>query len=201
MDEGSPLARRRWLSIPLTLWILSTLGCTCTEVQTRHYVGVFDPQEQVTQELYRITIRGHSKPLSNVQYASGWVPAEAADLLTRSIRLQDHDVQLSGTEAASIAAIMAERRFFEIGPLGVSFEPQDARFVIVMSSDPDYFFQKMSVLLESQTGGSSDTAVARQKEALRRALSTERSKTIKALTGAEAGEKQWRLESRESWRS
>lgn len=164
----------------LALLLLAAQGCTCTEMQTTHYVGVFDPQQQVTQELYRITINGHSKPMSSVKYASGWVPARTADLLTRAIRYREHDIELSGADPADVAAIEAERRFFEIGPLGVSFEPQDARFVVVMNSDPDYFFQKMSIALDALSGTASDPT-RRQREQVRKTIVDERTKATEAL--------------------
>src|SRR5262245_15868797 len=63
------------------------LGGCASSVATTHYVGVFDPQRQVTQELYRITIQGYAPWFSNMQFGTGWASAVAADLLDGRIAL------------------------------------------------------------------------------------------------------------------
>lgn len=172
----------RWTAAVLAAasGLLST-ACTCTDVTTTHYVGVFDPQEQVTQELYRITIHGHAKPMSNVKYASGWVPAAAADLLTKSIRFDGNDVALEGTDSATVAALRPERRFFELGPLGVALEPYDARFVVVMNSDPDYFFQQISLLTNAEKNPRSGAALEAKRRKLQKDIADERAKALDEL--------------------
>jgi hypothetical protein len=146
----------RWTGI----CVLASTACTATHVETVHYIGVFDPAQQVAQELYKVTITGDSGALSDVKYGSGWVPAAQADLLRSRLHFDDSGaVQQSGTKTDELD-VRANRLFFEIGPLGVSKEPENGRFVIVMSSNPDFFFQKMGLLTRyGAESGSADEAV------------------------------------------
>jgi len=138
-------ARKLPSVICILLVALSICGCQ-TIVETQHYVGVYDVEQQVTQELYRVTIRGESGPMSEVQYASGWVPAAQADLLASKIELaKNMDVSISGDPSAG-SLLPPSHRYFEMGPLGVTPNPEKGRFVIVMNSDPDKFFNMIASL-------------------------------------------------------
>ena len=124
-------------------------GCN-TQVYTQHYIGVYDVEEQTTQELYRITIKGTATALSKTDYASGWVPSEAADLLGNQIGFDKDNGEIKMSQNKDLLPegriLPPTRRYYEMGPMGVTQNPQDGRFVIVMSSNPDHFFKKMAAL-------------------------------------------------------
>ena len=152
--------------MPCWLALVLLPGCWASGsfVQTTHYIGVFDPHEQVPQELYRVTITGESDLLSSVKYGSGWVAASAADLLAMDT---DGGVNAAATkdslpaQSAPPPHLEARRRFFEIGPLGVSTEPQDGRFVVIMSSDPNQFFRRLELMTRFGKTDSSETQRSR----------------------------------------
>lgn len=167
-------------NVSLGLLVVSC-GCHATEIKTTHYLGVFDPAEQVPQELYKITIQGRASSVSNVKYATGWVPAAQADLLQSDLRHDDSGaVKLAGGDSGTVS-VGPRRRFFEIGPTGVSTEPDDGRFVIVMGSDPDYFFRKMGLLTRF---GKDDSAAASSVRALADQVRAKRVDAAKATTSA-----------------
>jgi len=172
-------SRVRWFA-PL---IALVAGCS-TNVKTTHYLGVFDPQEQVPAELYRITIEGNAGVFSKVNYATGWVPANAADLLSVDVRpSQDGKIEITGDQSKTVT-VGARRQFFEIGPTGVATQPEDGRFVVVMSSNPDYFFKKVGMLSRFGTDDSAN-------EASRRALmSTIQAKRAQVASDAVATQDQ-----------
>ena len=153
--------------------------CSCsTSVETQHYIGVFDPQQQAIQELYRVRINGTAPVYSDVKYASGWVPAEYADLLTRRIR-HDQSGSIEITGSGNVSPVRATRQFFEVGPLGIASEPENDRFVIVMGSNPDYFFKKIALLASN-----SDEEYSSSAEVLKR-LSADRLLVRKQLSELE----------------
>jgi len=149
--------RRSVRELVLALLASSAASCSSTRIQTTHYLGVFDPQQQVPEELYKVTIDGNASAVSDVKYASGWVPAAEADLLVTQVKRDDQDnITITGDASVSVS-VGTRRRFFEIGPSGVSTQPEDGRFVIVMGSNPDYFFRKMGLLTRF---GKDDSAIA-----------------------------------------
>lgn len=125
-------------------------ACNNTQVYTQHYIGVYDVEEQATQELYRITIKGTAEALSKTEYASGWIPAEAADLLGNQIGFDKDNGEIKLRQNKDLLPdgriLPPTRRYYEMGPMGVTQNPQDGRFVIVMSANPDNFFKKMAAL-------------------------------------------------------
>ena len=132
--------------LALALTACGAASCSDTRIHTTHYLGVFDPQQQVPEELYKVTIDGNASAVSDVKYASGWVPAAQADLLVTQLQRDDQDnITITG-DASKTVSVALRRRFFEIGPSGVSTQPEDGRFVIVMGANPDYFFKKMGLL-------------------------------------------------------
>ena len=155
------------------LWSLVLgLGCGSTQVETTHYVGVFDPYEQVAQELYRVKIRGNSPWYSSFKFGSGWVPASVADLLALDVS-PGEDTTWSYTDPGTkTSPVSARRRFFEMGPLGVSTEPLDSRFVIAMGSDPDDFFRRISLL--TRYGQAGDPALQTQRRKVLEAVAKQR---------------------------
>lgn len=152
------------MSLVRSGWVVLLLvACVPTRIHTIHYLGVFDPQDQVPPELYRIDISGRAGAFSNVKYGSGWVPARQADLLVQDIRPDDQGrISVTGDETRTVS-VTPRRRFFEIGPFAVATEPDDGRFVVVMSADPDYFFKKIGMLTRF---GKDDSALATARTAL-----------------------------------
>ncbi len=128
------------------------VGCRATKISTTHFLGVFDPQQQVTQELYKVKITGKASWYSDAKFATGWVPAGVADRLGETVDRKstaggsvygDH----SKTDPKNLVAVVKpKRQFYEVGPLGVSVAPENQRFVAMMGSNPNYFFQKLSML-------------------------------------------------------
>lgn len=55
------------------------------EIEQVYYLGVFDPQEQIPQAVYRVTVHGQGSFISQTKFASGWVPANLVDTLNQSI--------------------------------------------------------------------------------------------------------------------
>lgn len=174
-------------------------SCSATEVETTHYLGVFDPQQQVTQELYKLEIKGCANFASNADFASGWIPAGVADLVSEGIeskRTEGGAVVGHRTAEGDVpeAVVKPSRQFFEIGPLAVSKAPQDHRFVVVMGSDPDFFFQKMGLL--TTLGEDPDAASLGSRGGLSLAVGSERvavseaqdsvAKALKAIDEEEA---------------
>lgn len=149
-----------WRSSSLALLLVA---CVPTRVHTEHFLGVFDPSEQVPPELYRIKITGKAQWMSKVKYGSGWVPARQADLLVQDIRPDEQGKFTISGQNSDAVSMAVRRRFFEIGPFAVATEPEDGRFVVVMSSDPDYFFKKIGLLTRF---GKDDSAEASSRAAL-----------------------------------
>jgi hypothetical protein len=151
---------------------LSCIGCASHRVQTTHYLSVFDPQEQVVQELYRVQITGEADAsVTNTTFATGWVDAASADLATAKVEPGDggiiHTSGGTSATAAALSPVAAERRFFEVGPLGVATEPQNYRFVVVMGANPEKFFNTIEGI----------TALRRSGQAPQVPISTEKLQT------------------------
>lgn len=111
------------------------------EIEQIYYLGVFDPQEQVPQTVYRVRVRGQSSFLSATKYASGWVPAAVIDSLGGQVRLDDKcgDVTTKGGEV--VPGLASDRRMVVFGPEGFREAPREHRLVIVMGSSPEAFFK------------------------------------------------------------
>lgn len=134
----------------LVRWTLGILAAaflaSCTK-QTFHqvyYLGVYDPNEEVTQQLYRVTIRGDTAWYSTVKYASGWAPAEAVDALTGTLTQDQAGVRIAG-EGRDVR-LPPGRSLVLYGPEGFRIVPQDHRLVLVMSSDPSEFFKQVQLI-------------------------------------------------------
>lgn len=123
------------------------------ELQQVSYLGVFDPDEQLPQMVYRVTIRAQASPMNQMRYGSEWVPAWAVDSINSRVdagldpsSTKDKD----GKPAAFIKSDRSEeirgdiqvgRRLIMFGPDGFREAPKDHRLVIVMGATPEKFFQ------------------------------------------------------------
>lgn len=134
----------------LALWLLSIVGplilgaCVSQDFRQVYYLGVYDPNEDVTQQLYRVSIQGDTAWYSTVKYASGWAPAEAVDALTGTLTQDQAGVRLGG-EGRDVR-LPPGRSLMLYGPEGFRIVPQDHRLVLVMSSDPSEFFKQVQLI-------------------------------------------------------
>ena len=51
------------------------------EIQQVYYLGVYDPDQQIPTQVYRVTVHGQASFISGATFASGWVPASVIDSL------------------------------------------------------------------------------------------------------------------------
>lgn len=157
----------------LAFWILLILGpfvlaaCASQDFQQTYYLGVYDPNEEVTQQLYRVTIVGDAKWYSNVKYASGWAPAEAVDALTGTVTPEKARIKISG-EGGDVR-LPPGRSLVLYGPEGFRVVPQDHRLVLVMSSDPSEFFKQVQLI----AGAKVEADIAGEREVLLELLQEE----------------------------
>lgn len=130
------------------------------ELEQVYYVGVFDPDEQIPHSVYRLRVHGQSSPLNNVQFASGWVPAELIDSLGSRVSINPNAQTGATIQAAATgqeANLEVGRRMMMFGPEGFRQAPAGYRLVIVMGADPSKFFDAVDQAL-----GDSSQATAQQ---------------------------------------
>lgn len=116
------------------------------EIEQIYYLGVFDPQEQLPEVIYRITVRGQASIISFTRFASGWVPAAVIDSLGGKVHLSgDRDatdpLTIGQPDAKVVSQLQTGRRLVLFGPEGFREAPRDHRLVIVMGSSPEEFFK------------------------------------------------------------
>ena len=73
--------RERWMG-GLALGTAYLAASPSNEIEQVYYIGIFDPQEQLPPQVYRIRVRGQASAFSRTRFASGWVRAEIADSLS-----------------------------------------------------------------------------------------------------------------------
>jgi hypothetical protein len=124
-------------------------GAPTNEVRQIYYLGVFDPKEQVPPTIYRIRVTGQSSLLSQVRFASGWVPAAIADGLSSSLTFDDSgNITVDSSDGAS-ATLAGGRTLMAFGPEGFRKSPKDHRLVVVMSGNPEKYFNAVDSALAS----------------------------------------------------
>ncbi|MFC3122401.1 hypothetical protein [Agaribacter flavus] len=114
------------------------------ELEQIFYVGMFDPQEQAPQTIYRIRIHGQASFLNDVKFGSGWVKSELVDSLSSQNNLLDEIKSLSGDGSKVFEeelGIDSQRKMIAFGPEGFRITPKNHRLVVVMGTSPDAFFQ------------------------------------------------------------
>lgn len=141
---------------------LGTIGATLLgaqaptqEIEQIYYVGVFDPQEQLPPEVYRIRVHGQASFISLMKFGSGWVRADLIDSLGTTVGFNEEtnaiEVKKSGDDDV-FDNLKTGRRLVMFGPEGFREAPADHRLVIVMGSSPENFFkaidQSLSVVSE-----------------------------------------------------
>lgn len=119
------------------------------EIEQTYYIGVFDPQEQLPPQMYRIRINGQSSFISATRFASGWVPAALVDSLGAGVRLDPKggSIAIEKAKDEEIAQLKPGRRLIMFGPEGFREAPADYRLVVVMGSSPEDFFNAIDQTL------------------------------------------------------
>ena len=143
------------------------------EIDQVFYLGIFDPQEQLPEAVYRITVRGQSSFISSMKFGSGWIPAIVADSLSSQISEPQNSDQVSitkGTES-DLVSLKTGRRLMLFGPEGFREAPKDQRLAIVMGSSPEHFFQAIDQTLGQLAGQASQQGQSTLKSNLLKALS------------------------------
>lgn len=138
------------------------------EIEQIYYVGVFDPQDQLPPEVYRIRLHGQSSFLNNTKFASGWVRADVIDTLGTSVGFnkESGQVEITKGDEGDLSKIKTGRRLMMFGPEGFREAPANHRLVVVMGASPEAFFDAVSESL-----GVVSEAIAEQRNAgLDRAL-------------------------------
>ena len=111
------------------------------EIQQTYYFGVFDPQDQLPPQMYRIRVHGQASFLSFMRFASGWVPAQLIDSLGTSAGFDNAGrVEIRQGDNAQLSNLSTGRRLVLFGPQGFREAPRNHRLVIVMGSSPEAFF-------------------------------------------------------------
>jgi hypothetical protein len=117
------------------------------ELEQIYYLGVFDPNEQLPDAIYRLTVKGQASALSGMKFGSGWVPAPLVDSLGSTVGFAE-GLKGTGPELTCNAGIgctapdfKAGRTLVLFGPEGFRVAPKGQRLVVVMGASPDAFFQ------------------------------------------------------------
>ena len=114
------------------------------EIQQIYYFGVFDPQDQLPPQMYRIRVHGQASFISLMQFASGWVPARFVDSLSSNVQFSDEGrIEIKKGDDDLLADLSEDRRLMLFGPQGFREAPKDHRLVIVMGASPEAFFEAM----------------------------------------------------------
>lgn len=125
------------------------------ELEQTYYLGIFDPDEQVPQMMYRVTIRAQASAMNQMRYGSGWVPAWSIDSLgtklTAGLDPSNDDVGIKfvgdSSDSDHKANLTIGRRLVMFGPDGFREAPKDHRLVIVMGASPEKFFEGIDAAL------------------------------------------------------
>jgi hypothetical protein len=114
-----------------------------------YYLGIFDPQEQVPPNIYRVTVRGQASAISFMRFGSGWVPAKLVDSLNTQIGFgkDSNRPQVFQASDEELAELKPGRRMVLFGPEGFREAPEDHRLVIVMGASPEKYFEAIDEAL------------------------------------------------------
>ena len=162
MRRTTPEARSWVVGLSIALLAVLLQGCATTEqtvalgagiatvagaqaptneIQQTYYFGVFDPQDQLPPQMYRIRVHGQASFISLVRFASGWVPAQFIDSLGTSVNFDDAGrITISQVDDPLLSDLSEGRRLVLFGPQGFRKAPRNHRLVIVMGSSPEKFF-------------------------------------------------------------
>ena len=119
--------------------LLLLAGCAATRLNEYYYHGTYDPEAQLPQEVYRYRVNGFAGNFSSLKFASGWLPKDMVDPLDTQLKF-DKDDKI-GTTSNTKGTFDSFRPLYIFGPEGFRKAPQDHRFCIVMSQNPEKIFQ------------------------------------------------------------
>lgn len=121
------------------------------EIQQIYYLGVFDPNEQLPPQVYRVRVHGQASFIGLTRFASGWVHASLIDSLGTQIGFDKDsgNIQITKGDADQLAQVKTGRRLMMFGPEGFREAPKDHRLVVVMGSSPEAFFSAIDEALGS----------------------------------------------------
>lgn len=112
------------------------------EIEQIYYLGVFDPQDQLPPQVYRVRVHGQSSFLNATKFASGWVPADVIDSLGTSIGFNkdSNRIEITKGDKDELSKLKTGRRLVMFGPEGFREAPANHRLVVVMGASPEKFF-------------------------------------------------------------
>ncbi|MCZ6772113.1 MAG: hypothetical protein O7G83_09035 [Proteobacteria bacterium] len=112
------------------------------EIEQIYYLGVFDPQDQLPPQVYRVRVHGQSSFLNATKFASGWVPADVIDSLGTSIGFNKKSgrIEITKGDKDELSKLKTGRRLVMFGPEGFREAPAGHRLVVVMGASPEAFF-------------------------------------------------------------
>ena len=122
-----------------------------SEVEQTYYLGVFDEQEQLPAQVYRVRLRGQASSISFTKFASGWLPADVVDTLGTTITFDKEQAAVTLERDPNIGdnAVPTGRKLILFGPEGFRRAPKGHRLVVVMGSSPQTYFDAVSRSLGS----------------------------------------------------
>lgn len=148
--------------IAVILLALVNVGCASTGFSEYYYLGIYDAQEQLPQEMYRFRLAGYGNPFTKVKFASGWLPAAMVDPIDSDLSFGSNDGKVSYSSTAGDGArstFKSFRPFYIFGPEGFRKAPQDHRLCIIMSANPEKIFQ-----MAERFAGRKDESVVRNEQ-------------------------------------
>jgi len=158
------------------------------EIEQIYYFGVFDPQEQLPPQVYRVRVHGQASFISFMRFASGWVHASLIDSLATNVGFSDNGLTIEKADNDNLPPFKTGRKLVLFGPEGFREAPKDHRLVLVMGSDPEAFFSAM----DSSLGTLSLARTTRRDESLDAKLFAallqikgQREEAVRILTDAE----------------
>ena len=164
------IGKRAWIAIAAGALGLATAGCDSLEgnialglvgvtaaggqspsheIQQIYYLGVFDPQDQLPPQVYRVRVNGQASLISFANFASGWVPADLIDSLGTKINFSKATggIEIQKPGDGETASLKTGRRLVMFGPEGFREAPAGHRLVVVMGSSPEGFFKAIDSAL------------------------------------------------------
>jgi hypothetical protein len=119
------------------------------EIEQIYYLGVFDPQEQIPPQIYRVKVHGQASFISLTKFATGWVPAEVADSLNIQLEHDENGklIYMKQDKQQSSFSLQTGRRLVLFGPEGFREAPRNHRLVILMGTNPSKYFGAVKEVL------------------------------------------------------
>ena len=142
------------------------------EIEQIYYLGVFDPQDQLPPQVYRVRVHGQSSFLNATKFASGWVPADVIDSLGTSIGFNKdtNRIEITKGDKDELSQLKTGRRLVMFGPEGFREAPANHRLVVVMGASPEKFFAAIEETLGIVAQATQDAAQGEKTAELDRKL-------------------------------